>query len=92
MWFDRELEILDPTVIVALGNFSYRSIWRYLGDAGNELPKPRPRFTHGLEVGIPNGPVILASFHPSQQNTFTGRLTEDMLDGVFERARKLASE
>lgn len=88
-WFDRELDILEPTVIVALGDFSYRSIWRYLGDAGHDMPRPRPRFTHGLEVGISNGPVILASFHPSQQNTFTGRLTEIMLDSVFSRARTL---
>jgi len=89
VWFDRELDILEPVVIVALGDFAYRSIWRYLGDAGYVLQRPRPRFAHGLEVGIPNGPVILASFHPSQQNTFTGRLTEEMLDGVFARAKSL---
>ena len=92
VWLDRELDILDPAVLVALGDFAYRSIWRYLGDAGYDLPKPRPRFTHGLEVAIPNGPVILASFHPSQQNTFTGRLTEEMLDGVFARARLLVEQ
>jgi uracil-DNA glycosylase len=89
VWLDRELDILDPVVLVALGDFAYRSIWRYFGDAGYDLPKPRPRFTHGLEVAISNGPVILASFHPSQQNTFTGRLTEAMLDGVFVRAKSL---
>ena len=89
VWFDRELDILEPVVIVALGDFAYRSIWRYLGDAGYVLQRPRPRFAHGLEVGIPNGPVILASFHPSQQNTFTGRLTEEMLDAVFARAKSL---
>ena len=92
VWLDRELDILDPAVLVALGDFAYRSIWRYLGDAGYDLPRPRPRFTHGLEVAIPNGPVILASFHPSQQNTFTGRLTEEMLDGVFARARLLVEQ
>ncbi len=89
VWLDRELDILDPVVLVALGDFAYRSIWRHLGDAGYDLPKPRPRFTHGLEVVIPNGPVVLASFHPSQQNTFTGRLTEDMLDSIFVRALSL---
>ncbi len=89
VWLDRELDILDPVVLVALGDFAYRSIWRHLGDAGYDLPKPRPRFTHGLEVAIPNGPVVLASFHPSQQNTFTGRLTEDMLDSIFVRALSL---
>jgi uracil-DNA glycosylase family 4 len=89
-WFDRELDILEPTALVALGEFAYRSIWRYLGDLRYDLPRPRPRFAHGLEVAIPSGPVVLASFHPSQQNTFTGRLTEDMLDAVFLRARDLA--
>ncbi|MEA2011419.1 MAG: uracil-DNA glycosylase [Actinomycetota bacterium] len=92
VWFDRELAILEPTVIVALGDYAYRSIWRYLGGVGHDLPKPRPRFTHGLEVGGPNGPVILTSFHPSQQNTFTGKLTEEMLDTVFSRARILADQ
>ena len=91
-WFERELDILEPTVLVALGDFAYRSIWRYLGDRDLDLPKPRPRFAHGLEVSVPDGPVILASFHPSQQNTFTGRLTEEMLDGVFTRARFLIGQ
>lgn len=90
VWFDRELDILDPAVLVALGDFAYRSIWRYLADRGHDVPRPRPRFAHGLEVDVPGGPVILASFHPSQQNTFTGRLTEEMLDEVFARARALA--
>ena len=89
-WFHRELDILQPTALLALGDFAYRSIWRYLGDRGYDMPKPRPRFAHGLEVAIPGGPVVLASFHPSQQNTFTGRLTEEMLDAVFSRARSLA--
>lgn len=91
-WFDRELDIIEPAVFVALGDFSYRSIWRYLGSGGHDLPRPRPRFAHGLEVVIPSGPVILASFHPSQQNTFTGRLTEEMLDDVFARANVLSTE
>jgi uracil-DNA glycosylase family 4 len=91
-WFDRELAILAPSVLVALGDFAYRSIWRYLADTNHDVPRPRPRFAHGLEVGILDGPVILASFHPSQQNTFTGRLTEEMLDRVFRRARELVEQ
>jgi uracil-DNA glycosylase family 4 len=91
-WLDRELAILEPSVLVALGDFAYRSIWRYLGDTHHDVPKPRPRFAHGLEIGILDGPVVLASFHPSQQNTFTGRLTEEMLDSVFRRARELVDQ
>jgi uracil-DNA glycosylase family 4 len=90
-WFDRELDILQPTALLALGDFAYRSIWRYLGDRDYDMPRPRPRFAHGLEVAIPGGPVVLASFHPSQQNTFTGRLTEEMLDAVLFRARVLTA-
>ncbi len=85
-WFDQEMGILEPLVVVVLGDFAYRSVWRHLADHGHDLPKPRPKFAHGLEVSIPDGPVVLASFHVSQQNTFTGRLTEPMLDAVFERA------
>ncbi len=91
-WLDRELAILAPSVLVALGDFAYRSIWRYLSDTDHDVPRPRPRFAHGLEVGILGGPVVLASFHPSQQNTFTGRLTEEMLDRVFRRARELVDQ
>jgi uracil-DNA glycosylase family 4 len=90
-WFDQEMDILEPSVVVVLGDFAYRSTWRYLTDRGHALPKPRPRFAHGLEVTIPGGPVVLASFHVSQQNTFTGRLTEPMLDAVFARARELGA-
>jgi len=87
----RELVLLPRVrVIVALGNFAYEAAWRLLGESGVELPKPRPRFAHGLEVTTPRA-VILGCFHPSQQNTFTGRLTEPMLDAVFERARRLVT-
>ncbi len=91
-WLDRELAILAPSVLVALGDFAYRSIWRYLADTEHDVPKPRPPFAHGLEIGVLDGPVVLASFHPSQQNTFTGRLTEEMLDRVFRRARELVDQ
>jgi uracil-DNA glycosylase len=89
----RELAVLEPAVIVVLGSFAYEAVWRALREVGIELPKPRPRFGHGVEVrtgGTDAGPVILCSFHPSQQNTFTGKLTEPMLDGIFLRARDLS--
>jgi uracil-DNA glycosylase family 4 len=88
-WFDAEVGIIDPLVFVALGGMAYRAVLRHVADRGFALPRPRPRFSHGLEVAVDDGPVVLASYHPSQQNTFTGKLTEEMLDAVFERAALL---
>jgi uracil-DNA glycosylase family 4 len=86
----RELALLDGLrVIVVLGGFAYEAAWRALGEAGTALPTPRPRFAHGLEVEL-EGLTIVGCYHPSQQNTFTGRLTEPMLDAVLTRARDLA--
>ncbi len=89
-WFERELALLrDVRVIVALGAFAFEALWRVLRASGADLPRPRPKFTHGLEV-VTRRAVVLGCFHPSQQNTFTGKLTEPMIDGVFARARDLA--
>ncbi len=86
----RELALLDRVrVIVVLGGFAYDAIARTLAVAGAPLPAPRPRFGHGVEVPTRRA-VVLGCYHPSQQNTFTGRLTEPMLDDVFGRARELA--
>jgi uracil-DNA glycosylase family 4 len=89
----REFELLrSMRVIVALGAFAYEAAWSGLRAAsldGVELPLRRPRFAHGLEVGC-GRLTIVCTFHPSQQNTFTGRLTPDMLDVIFGRARVLA--
>jgi uracil-DNA glycosylase family 4 len=79
-----ELELLRPAVIVCLGAFAWDAACRLCG------VRPRPRFGHGAEHRIAGGPVLLGTYHPSQQNTFTGRLTEPMLDAVFAKARELA--
>ncbi|MCW2973017.1 MAG: Uracil-DNA glycosylase superfamily [Thermoleophilia bacterium] len=91
-WLLRELELLEPTlrVAVCLGQIGYHTLWNALAAFGDQLPKPRPKFGHGVEVVTPRL-TILCSYHPSQQNTFTGKLTEPMLDGVFARAWELAS-
>jgi uracil-DNA glycosylase len=87
----RELAVLEPAVIVVLGSFAYEAVWRGLRELAIDLPTPRPKFGHGVEVAAAGGPVLLCSFHPSQQNTFTGKLTEEMLDQIFLRARDLAA-
>lgn len=88
----RELALLQRVrVIVTLGAFAYDAVWRVLASSGVELPRPRPRFGHGTELPTRRA-VVLGCFHPSQQNTFTGRLTPAMLDAVFTRAAELADE
>jgi len=75
---------------VALGSFAWDATLRVLADLGVPKPRPRPKFGHGAEFEIDRFTVV-GCFHPSQQNTFTGKLTEPMIDAVFERARQLAS-
>ena len=82
----RELAILEHVeVIVTLGGFAFDVVMRLLAAAGEPVPTPRPRFGHGVEVPVGKRSV-LGCYHPSQQNTFTGRLTEPMLDDVFATA------
>ncbi|MDP9464997.1 MAG: uracil-DNA glycosylase, partial [Actinomycetota bacterium] len=84
-FLQRELELLtEVRVVVCLGAFAYEAA------CAEFAVRPRPKFGHGVEVVAPNGLHMLCSFHPSQQNTFTGRLTEPMLDAVFERAVALS--
>ena len=84
-FLERELALLpDVRVFIPLGQFGYQVLCGILGVA------PRPRFGHGAEVELPDGRTIVCSYHVSQQNTFTGRLTEPMFDAVLERARTLA--
>jgi uracil-DNA glycosylase family 4 len=86
----RELILLERCrTIVALGAFAWDGTLRALRALGVEPPRPRPRFGHGAEAEIGDW-QLLGSYHPSQQNTFTGRLTEEMLDAIFSRAAALA--
>ncbi|MCP5025544.1 MAG: uracil-DNA glycosylase [Actinomycetia bacterium] len=83
-FLERELEVVARAkVFVVLGLFGYQALCSHLG------VKPRPKFGHGVEIEVGDGRTIVCSYHVSQQNTFTGRLTEDMLDAVFARARQL---
>jgi uracil-DNA glycosylase family 4 len=87
----RELRLLRRLrVIVPLGAFAWDGVLRALAQAGVPVSRPRPRFGHGVEAAA--GPLVLVgSFHPSQQNTFTGKLTPEMVDDVLSRARALAA-
>jgi uracil-DNA glycosylase family 4 len=98
-WLHRELALVAPTtrVVVALGSFGWEAALKALRAVGYAVPRPRPRFGHGVEVALDatgtaagSSLTLLGSYHPSQQNTFTGRLTEEMLDAVMGRARALA--
>jgi len=85
-FLERELDLLPHAkVFLALGGFAYQALASFLG------LRPRPPFAHGLEVPLPDGPTVVCSYHVSQQNTFTGRLTPAMLDDVLARIRVLSA-
>jgi uracil-DNA glycosylase family 4 len=87
-YLTRELELLTGVrVIVALGQFAHDVVCRLTGAV-----RPRPRFAHAAEHVLPDGRTLVDSFHPSQQNTFTGKLTEPAFDAVFARAREILGE
>jgi len=91
-WLLREVELLAPSVkaVVCLGSYGWESALRTLRQLGYDVPRPKPRFGHGAEAVV-GDKVLLGCYHPSQQNTFTGKLTEPMLDAVLSRAEALAS-
>ncbi len=90
-WLAREVQLVRPhlRVVVALGAYGWAASLRGLAAAGVVVPSPKPRFGHGAEAALEDL-TLLGSYHPSQHNTFTGRLTPEMLDGVFTRARALS--
>jgi uracil-DNA glycosylase family 4 len=88
-YLERELSLLEAVrVIVCLGSFAWDAALRALAALDAPIPRPRPRFGHGACVEIARW-TLLGCYHPSQQNTFTGRLTEAMMDGVLQRAKEL---
>jgi uracil-DNA glycosylase family 4 len=91
-YLERELDLLpDVRVLLALGGYAWDHALRILRDRDRPVPSPKPEFGHGAEVAV--GPLALvASYHPSQQNTFTGTLTPEMLDRVLARAQDLRDE
>jgi uracil-DNA glycosylase len=96
-WLTAELRMVADQlrVIVCLGGFAWQAMWQVLADAGYTVPRPRPSFAHGGEVELPTAEgtsvLLLGCYHPSQQNTFTGRVTGEMLDAIFQRARARAT-
>jgi uracil-DNA glycosylase family 4 len=84
----QELRLLkNLRVVIALGKLAFDSFLAALRESGSGVPKPLPKFGHGVAVTLPNACVLICSYHPSQQNTFTGKLTEPMFDAVFNQAR-----
>ncbi|MGH2938995.1 MAG: uracil-DNA glycosylase [Solirubrobacterales bacterium] len=91
-YLERELEILDRAgVVVALGKFGWDGFLKAAATIGIPTPRPKPRFGHGAEARLSEGLTLLGMFHPSQQNTFTGKLTVPMTDAVLARAKELAA-
>ena len=91
-WLAAELDLLGAARVgMCLGSFAWGVMLRTLAQRGHEVPRPRSRFGHGAIARI-GDVALVGSYHPSQQNTFTGRLTEEMFDGVFVAARTLLSD
>jgi uracil-DNA glycosylase family 4 len=99
-WLSAEFALVAAwlRVIVCLGGFAWQALWPTLRSAGIAVPRPRPRFGHGAEVsltfpgrvGAQERVLVIGCYHPSQQNTFTGRVTPAMLDEIFVRSRREA--
>jgi len=83
-----ELQLFTSAkVVIALGKIAFDAFLAAYQENGGVIPKPRPRFGHGISVSLPNGQRLISSYHPSQQNTFTGKLTKPMFQAVFDLAK-----
>ena len=89
----RELMVMKTqlSVVIVLGKIAFDSFLKAYEESGGTIPKPRPKFGHGASVQLPDGPQLICSYHPSQQNTFTGKLTQPMFRSIFEQARATLS-
>jgi uracil-DNA glycosylase family 4 len=90
-FLDREIEVLRPRAVLALGAIAWDAALAAFARAGAAIPRPRPRFAHGAEARLAGAPALVASYHVSRQNTNTGRLTTEMFEAVVKRALELAS-
>ena len=93
-WLEQLLKILPVKVIVALGGIGWDTVWKHFKSTCPDklLPTRKPKFGHKAEIRLTESVTLIGSYHPSQQNTFTGRLTERMLNAVFRRAAKLLAD
>jgi uracil-DNA glycosylase family 4 len=88
-----ELKLFShASVVIALGKIAFDAFLAAYQENGGAVPKPRPKFGHGLSIELPNGPRLISSYHPSQQNTFTGKLTRPMFHSVFALAKSALRE
>jgi uracil-DNA glycosylase family 4 len=87
-WLHRELDLLDPEVVIVLGRIAWETWWKVLAERGVDLPRPRPGFAHGQWIELEGQIPVLQSYHPSRQNTNTGRLTRPAWHSIFRKARK----
>ena len=92
-FFEQTLQLVNPVAILALGGLAWKQTIKSMVELELiERPKKMPKFAHGEQLDIGDGKILIGSYHPSQQNTFTGRLTERMLDDVFKIARQQISK
>ena len=89
----QELKLFgDIKVVIVLGKIAFDAFLTAYQEKGGAVPKPRPKFGHGVSVALAGGPRLICSYHPSQQNTFTGKLTRPMFQDIFNQAKAALSE